>query len=377
MAMSVQTNQGALSALRYLNTNQMNMNSALGRLSSGFRINTAADDAAGYAIAAKMQGERGMLQAANQNALQATAMVKSADAGLNEIENMLRRLQVLATQAASANNSGGLAKLEGERARLHTQIDKIANGTTYNGVNVLNGTAGGTAALATPIAGITINGASSTAVAGASTISTTVAAAATGFAAGDSITVTDSAGVATTAVITTLPAAGQSQTLTIAGIKITIDSAIKGTAANAGTSLGTVAPAKISSFQVGGQAGIANNITADFTKDNSTAGLGFVATDNFATQASASAYLAKVTTALSTLVNNRAALGATQNQLGYASANLATNIQQLTSSISTIRDADMATEMANFTKNQVMVQAGTSMLAQAKQTAKNVLTLFR
>jgi len=76
-------------------------------------------------------------------------------------------------------------------------------------------------------------------------------------------------------------------------------------------------------------------------------------------------------------VSKRADLGAVQNQLGFVQANLATAIEQVTASVSTIRDADMAAEMANFTKSQVLVQAGTAMLAQANQASQNVLRLFR
>ncbi len=93
--------------------------------------------------------------------------------------------------------------------------------------------------------------------------------------------------------------------------------------------------------------------------------------------ANAKLFITELSTALDTLTTNRASLGASVNQLSYVSANLATNIEQMSSAISTIRDADMAAEMAEFTKSQVMVQAGTAMLAQANQSSQNVLSLFR
>ncbi|MDQ6966344.1 MAG: hypothetical protein Q9M23_05425, partial [Mariprofundaceae bacterium] len=135
MALTVQTNNAAITALKHLNTNTTNMNKSLERLSSGFRINNAADDAAGFAISSKLDAQTNRLKAASQNASQAQAMVKMADAGINEIQNMVGRIQVLATQAASANNAGELTKLNAERVKLESAIDKISASTNYNGVN--------------------------------------------------------------------------------------------------------------------------------------------------------------------------------------------------------------------------------------------------
>ncbi|ATX82961.1 flagellin [Mariprofundus ferrinatatus] len=278
MPMSVQTNMGSISALKNMNINSSNMNKSLERLSSGFRINSASDDAAGYAISAKLQGEKGKLEAASQNSLQATAMVKTAESGVNEIENMVRRLQVLATQAASANNGANeRTKLAGEAANLLGQIDKIANGVNYNGTKLLDG-----------------SGASTT------------------------------------------------------------------------------------TFQVGAANSANDQVAVDFSADFTTAttGLGIAAID-LTTASGAATAIDTLNTALDGLTTDRASFGAAVNQLSYVSANLATQMEQVSASISTIKDADMAKEMADFTKSQVLVQAGTSMLAQANQSSQNVLSLFR
>jgi len=279
MALSVQTNNAAITALKHLNTNSMNMNKSLERLSSGFRVNSAADDASGFAVSSKLSAQGERLKAASLNASQAQAMVKMADAGINEIQNMVGRIQSLATQAASANNAGELGKLDAERIKLESAIDKIASGTNYNGVQLLDGTTGS----------------------------------------------------ATT-------------------------------------------------FQVG-----ANNVTGDQVAVNlgnayTTTALslaGGVTAGGIDSQANAQTYINTAKTALDTLITNRADLGATQNQLSYIQANLATGIEQVSASVSSIKDADMAAEMATFTKNQILTQAGTSMLAQANQAAQNVLSLFR
>ncbi len=387
MAMSVQTNMGSISALKNMNTNAMAMNKSLERLSSGFRINSAADDAAGYAISAKLQGERGKLEAANQNALQATAMVKTADAGINEIENMVRRLQVLATQAASSNNSGDIAKLNNERGNLVGQIDKIASSTKYNGVSLLDGTSGTTVTAPSTVDNTVTNGVSTVTLNGA-TSSTTFSvsyvdqATGTTFNAGDSVRITDGT-TSQTIAVAALPTGSDTQELNFGdlGIKLTINSAVSATTTAAGTgsmtSAGTIitSAGAASTFQVGAENSANNQVNADFTNSFSTTGLGI--TGDITTAANAQTYIDTLTTALGTLTTNRAALGSTINQLGYVSANLSTNIEQLSSAISTIKDADMAQEMAEFTKSQVLVQAGTAMLAQANQASQNVLSLFR
>ena len=163
---------------------------------------------------------------------------------------------------------------------------------------------------------------------------------------------------------------------------MTINSAISGqttNAANAGTTtaIGTITTSagSSSSFQVGADNSANNRVTLDLTNSYTTSGLGL--TGDLTTQANAQAYIDTAKTALNTLVNQRADLGATQNQISFIHSNLATSIEQTTASVSAIRDADMAAEMAAFTKNQILTQASTSMLAQANQAAQNVMTLFR
>jgi len=281
MSLVVQTNNAAVTAQKNININSMAQNKALARLSSGFRLNSAADDAAGFAIAAKLNAFGGRLTAASNNALQGTALVKTADAALNEIQNIITRIQSLAIQASSANNgSAERTKLDAERKTLESQIDNFSKTAEFNGVKLLDGT-----------------GASSTA------------------------------------------------------------------------------------FQVGAQNTANDRVSVDLSTDYSAiAGLSLAGTGTaaaLATATDAQAYIATLSTALDTVVTGRANLGAAQNQLGFVNANLATAIEQVTASVSTIRDADIASEMANFTKSQILVQAGTAMLAQANQASQNVLRLFR
>lgn len=385
MALVVQTNTAATTALKHLNANSEMQNKALERLSSGFRINSAADDAAGFAISSKLDAQAGRLKAAATNVAQATAMVKTADAGVNEIQNMVTRLQVLATQAESANNSGELNQLDAERAKLTSAIDKIANSTKYNGVSLLNGTAGVTVSSNTftsaeGLSSVKLDGAS------ASTTFTVklekAAGTATGaFAAGDKITVTDGT-TSQTVTMSTVPSGLNTQDVNFGnlGITLTLNSALVGQtagAAGAATSIGDIvtSAAAANTFQVGADNNANNRIDVGFNNNYTTSGLGI--SGDITTVANARAYSDVLTTALNTITTNRADLGATANQLSYVSSNLATSVEQISSAVSTIRDADMASEMANFTKSKILVQAGTAMLAQANQASQNVLTLFK
>ncbi|MDX8391196.1 MAG: flagellin [Mariprofundaceae bacterium] len=488
MALTVQTNNAAITALKHLNANTMNMNKSLERLSSGFRINNAADDAAGFAISSKLDAQTNRLKAASLNASQAQAMVKMADAGINEIQNMVGRIQVLATQASSANNAGELTKLNAERVKLESAIDKIASSSNYNGVNLLDGTGAGAGSFSstytqgtvnTGVTNAVVTAASTTnlnatyqlntatsgnvtitdgsggatdfvvsfqanstshvalddgskldisfgaapsgvatttastsgkaAVAGQDAYSTTgaVALGSTGNAIGivatkvtsngkseqynlnfvnatGIVTVTDKASGNTVGVSAGFTSGtGSNQTIKLSdgdSIKLTYDAtAFNGTGKTDGL-VGTLTIGSNSngslSFQVGADNTSANQIDVNLSANYSASSLG-LGTGDLTTQTNAQSYLDLAKTAMNTLISNRADLGATTNQIGFIQANLATSIEQGVASVSSIRDADMAQEMANFTKNQILTQASTAMLAQANQAAQNVLTLFR
>jgi len=370
--LSVQTNLGANTALKNINTNSVNMNKSLERLSSGFRINNAADDAAGFAVSSKLDAQSQRLKAASLNASQAQAMVKMADAGVNEIQNMVGRIQTLATQASSANNAGELGKLDAERVKLESAIDKIAASTNFNGVSLLSGTAGSTATVAAGATGIgaapTVSGAQATGAAHAYTLTNTLAAGVNTFVLSDTI-----AGTSQAATLAT-PAVGTTGTVSFGdmGISISVDANAVTFAAQAVT----VTAGAAQDFQVGADNNANNRVQVALDKNYSSTGLG-LGTGNLLTAGAAQTYMTTASSALDTLIINRADLGATQNQVAFIQANLATSIEQTTASVSAIRDADMAAEMAGFTKNKILTQASTSMLAQANQAAQNVLSLFR
>ena len=398
--LSVQTNMGANTALKNINTNSVNMNKSLERLSSGFRINNAADDAAGFAVSSKLDAQSSRLKAASLNASQAQAMVKMADAGVNEIQNMTARIQTLAVQAASANNAGELGKLDAERVKLESAINKIANSTNFNGVNLLNGldSSTTTTAVASTLSSAsgTAAGTSSSTLAGtpitsgvaSGTVVSTITQGAN--AAADTLAVTGTAGftgsIAAGSVnyggantVTLSNAAGDTMTMTLTlGTRGAAGGVADTNTITAGTPSTTSAYAAALSFQVGADNNTNNQVTINLTNKYTTAGLGLSGTAGaLTTQAGAQTYIDTAKNAMDTLVKQRADLGATQNQVAFVQANLATSIEQTTASVSSIRDANMATEMADFTKNKILTQASTSMLAQANQASRNVLSLFR
>jgi len=508
MALVIQTNNAAVTAQKNINTNVIGQNQALNRLSSGFRINSAADDAAGFAISSKLDAQGSRLKAAVQNASQASALVKTAEAGVNEIQNMIVRLQTLAIQASSANNASQLTQLDAQRTKLTSEINKIANATNFNGTNLLNGkdaTATGNVAAVLATGGTTTAGGGITNTAPTSTglyganafqITTTAGAAAsagttgatysagpTGITAiavntagikntlangtytivgatattadvyagtgtsgaklasglatgtagsftlsnGVQITTTgnqtavgtqgtftisgatvatagtvtsvkatgdlvDTSGNVTQAAGTELLAATQNRSLTSTALTLTLtNGATIGvtdttTAASQTSGLATVnitggtnaVVADYASslvFQVGGENNSNDQVTVNLQNKYTTAGLAL--TGDISTASNAQTYVNTLKTSLDTLISQRADLGASANQLSFVTANLATSIEQISASVSSIRDADIASEIANFTKSQILVQAGTAMLAQANQASQNVLRLFR
>jgi len=398
--LSVQTNMGANTALKNINTNSTNQNRSLERLSSGFRINNAADDAAGFAVSSKLDAQTSRLKAASLNASQAQAMVKMADAGVNEIQNMTTRIQSLAIQASSANNAGELGKLDAERIKLESAIDKIASGTNFNGVNLLNGQDSGSfvkgsAATAAVLSTAAANGTNGIAISGTATYAEaatfTVAQNADGTIS--SITADTNLTDATSGKLLAIkgsnllstPQTAVGAVNTVGGLTFTSAASLDGLATSgssnsaasvAGTATGITGYTSALSFQVGADNTASNQVDVNLTNAYTTASLG-LGTGDLTSQANAQAYIDTAKTALDTIVTQRADLGATQNQVAFIKSNLATSIEQTTASVSSIRDADMAAEMANFTKNKILTQASTSMLAQANQTARNVLSLFR
>jgi len=342
------------------------MSKSLERLSSGYRINKAADDAAGLAISSAFRADIASYKVASRNVSEANALAQVAEGAYDQVSNMLVRLKELATQAASANAGSNLDKINAEGNALLNEINRIANSTEYAGTKLLNGSFGVTVSGGTLTANHGFQGAEGLQSGVTYTVATVT---------GGNITVSatiDGTTMSQTINGVTAPGTGETKDVNFAtfGLTITLNdnfgSVSDGTIIASG---GTAA-----NFQVG-----AKNTSDDrigITLNSvSTSALG-LDPDQMLNATDAQAFLTSIDSAIDTLNDARGGIGAIQNRLGYAAANLATTIENVQAAESVIRDVDMAAEMTSFTKSQILMQAGTAMLAQANMAPQNILSLI-
>jgi flagellin len=270
MSLRIQNNVEAFNAHRNLSWTESKLGTSMERLSSGYRINRAADDAAGLAISERLRGQINGLEQAQRNVQDAVSLVQTAEGSLTEVHAMLQRVRELAVQYKNGSlSSADRVAIQSEVNQLQSEIERIGVSSEFNGIKLLN------------------------------------AAATVSFQVG----------------------AEDGETITVSTI-----------------SLGSASGVNVSYFTL---SSVSN-------------------TD-----------IAEIDTALDNVSATRAAFGAVQNRLEYTLHNAAIYQENLTASESRIRDVDMAAEMVNFTKLQILQNAGTSMLAQANQSSQGVLSLLR
>lgn len=273
MSLKINQNISAMNTHRQLLRTDRLLSASLEKLSSGLRINRAADDSAGLAISQRLRSQVDGLKMASQNAEQAKNMVQTAEGFLNEVHNMLGRMRVLAVQAASDTvETSGRQSLQGEFTLLRDEINRIATSAEYNNNKLLDGTFTG-------------------------------------------------------------------------------------------------------QFQIGANAGPENRIGISIGSINAIV-LG-IDTSDISTLNGAVTALTELTGAIDVVSTIRSNLGTIQNRLAYTVASIDNTAENLAASESAIRDLDISEEITNFTKAQIMVQAGMAMLAQANAVPQNVLALFR
>jgi len=367
MGLRIQHNIAAMNTHRQLGISDANLTKSLERLSSGYRINRAADDAAGLSISQAFRADIASYKVASRNVSEANSLAQVAEGGMDQIGNMLTRLKELATQAASANAGSNLDKINAEGNKLIDEIDRIANVTEYAGTKLLNGTFGVTiSAGGSMTAGQGFSGASNLESGVTYHVATTTA--------GDMTVTATIGGVQESQTIYALSAPDTGETEDInfdaLGLTITVNENFGGS--TDGDIVANTATA--SNFQVG---------AADTSDDRIGILIGGVTVSDLGlsknqldSASEAQAFLTTVDDAIDTLNTQRGNIGAVQNRLAYASANLATTIENTQAAESVIRDVDMAAEMTTFTKNQILLQAGTAMLAQANMAPQQVLALF-
>ena len=383
--MRINHNLAALNASNSLKANDTAIGKNLQKLSSGYRINSAADDAAGLAVSEKMQAQINGLSQAEDNAQNGISLVQTAEGGINETESILQRMNTLAVESANGtyDNTTDRANLQKEITSLSSEIDTIAQSTNFNGIKLLNGSLGYTASQSgiANVSSVALSGGALAAVAGdnltlGSTAATgvftlTTASPITGLTF-DPVTTTGKGTYTFKATVNTATAS-KATFDKYNGLEVTfsLDSA-----AVDGSGTISISSANNLTLQIGAD-NDALNQRVNFSIGNmSTTGLQLTGLD-VSTQPGAQSAIDTIKHAINTVDGTRADLGALQNRLEHTSNNLTTMHENLTSAQSTIKDVDMSSEMVDLTKNQILEQAATSMLAQANSMPQSVLSLLK
>jgi flagellin len=374
----INTNTASLNTYRSYGSAQAGLEKNIERLSSGLRINKAADDAAGLAISDRMNNQVRGMQQANRNVQQGNNMLQTAEGAMNEIGNILGRMRELAVQSASDTvSSDDRSSIDLEFDQLRSEINRIANSTEYNNTKLVDGSKAktGTAKNVTGSDdGLTLDsttGISVTSTAAIGTYSITESG-------GDLTLTLDGTSVAQTVSV----AASGEQEVQFDELGITLKLNSNFTAGELGTA-GADIEVEGASQDITLQIG-ADNTSQDRLAFNLGAmtdeGLGISLSKlggSGATITDAQSAINQLDAAIAKVNDERSNVGALQNRLEFTSSNLMNSIQNNAASKSTIRDADFAAEAADLAKNQILVQSGTSMLAQANSLSQNVLALIR
>lgn len=379
MGLRIYNNVESINAYRNLRQSDSMLSKSLERLSSGLRVNRAADDAAGLGISQRMRAQISGLNMASRNASQAINLVQTAEGGMVEIHNMLTRMRELAVQAASDSvTDTDRTNLDAEFDQLRLEIDRIADSTKYNGTALINGSYSGNA--------VSYAAAQTTADADVGVQSIVLTGAAAGTytltdGAGDTLQLTD--GTTTQSVTLTggdtngAPSEGETITVNFSqlGVTLTLNEAYDDTDLD-GTIIGVDAGTG-GAFQVGADNDSNNRISFSIGNLKATGSTLNMSGDDISTRANAQSAIDSIDTAINSVNNQRATLGSVQNRLSFTIANVNNVAENIQASESTIRDADFAVEVSLYTRNQILVQAGTAMLAQANTATQSVLSLLR
>ena len=386
MPLRVNNNIAAINARRHLNANANNMATRLERLSSGLRVNKAADDAAGLSVREGMRAEIAGLRINVLNSEQATNLLQVAEGSLNETNAILIRMQELATQSSNSTlTDGNREAVQAEFSQLVSEIDRIAQATTYNNQNLLTGfgntvSTGSTVVTASATSGVTrtsISGAQSgtytfedsagdnTVTLGNGTVSQTIRVG----------TLLDGSDVATgTQVIANFDRLGILVTLAGAGVEGATGRYSDG---DLDTQSLIIESGTGGSFQVGPKDRAFNRIDVNIG-DMSATGTNLNLTGtSVATLSTARTSITQIDMAITAVSQQRGDLGAFQNRLNFAISYTENEIENIQASEASISDADIAQEVTQFTRAQILSQAATAMLAQANVLPQNALSLLQ
>ncbi len=397
MAMMINTNVAALNAQRNLGATSAQMGRTLEKLSSGLRINRAADDAAGLVISEKMRAQIRGMQQGLRNAQNGVSMLQTGEGALNEVHSILGRIRELAVQAGNTTLSASDREAIGEEmVALRSEIDNTATRTRFNGSSLLNGSLAVSLDSTTSTADdVTyVNTGATTSVSSINVEDAVAGETYTFSAAGAVLTLThdDGAGYVRTetATVQDMGASG-TQAVIFEELGVTLNLshdavAVNHTGANLAAAFAAATVVTSGSgnatFRVGSEVG--DDISLAFS-DMRTSALGnaskldtlIAANDAVSTTAKADTLLASVDAAIDQVSTFRAKIGARQNQLEVATNSLGVSIENLSASESRIRDADIAELSSQMITKQIIQQAGVAVLAQANTAPQAVLSLLR
>jgi flagellin len=390
--MRINHNIAALNTYRQLTAGTNAASKSMEKLSSGLRINRAGDDAAGLAISEKMRGQIRGLEMASKNAQDGISLIQTAEGALNETHAILQRMRELAVQAANdTNTDADRQELQKEIDQLIQEIDRIGNTTEFNTKKLIDGSKSG---VTEQLGNVKFDNQGDKNIF-QSVVATTASVLGTPGTEADetvNVKITDfdaTAGTYTltwttqngdTGAITGIAAAGGAQTITTSAGgsytltlgALTIDDIGKEATFTSRSSVEVYTDNTLR-FQIG--ANSSQTMSVDINDMRATAL--HVDDINVSSAASAQASISAINKAIEVVSAQRSKLGAFQNRLEHTINNLGASQENLTAAESRIRDVDMAKEMMEFTKNNILSQAAQAMLAQANQQPQGVLQLLR
>ncbi len=395
--MRIQHNIMAMNAYRNYNNNTSALSKNLEKLSSGYKINRAGDDAAGLAISEKMRAQITGLDKAQDNAKDGISLVQTAEGALTEVHDMLNRMYSLAEQSANGTyeDDTDRTQLQKEVVQLRSEINRIADSANFNGIKLLDGSlAGYTDATSTEITLKTAGTTSTKAVfeldladfavgskvSGTGTMSVSLG--------GKTYDVEVTANMTDSAFATALKAAidadplsgdvgGQYTAAVASGTKITLTAANNGATEELKGTFTTSAKEGVGGLilQIGDTSDSFNKLAVSVKNTDSDA-IGIDDID-ISDQTGAADALDVIKNAINYVSDVRGTLGATQNRLDHTMNNLSVMQENIQDAESTIRDTDIADEMMAYTKNNILIQSAQAMLAQANTVPQGVLQLLQ
>ena len=391
MALSVNTNVSSLNAQRNLSKSGEGLATSMQRLSSGMRINSAKDDAAGLQISNRMTSQISGLGVAQRNANDGISMAQTAEGAMQASTDILQRMRELALQSANGSNAtSDREALQKEVGALQTELTRIAETTSFGGQKLLDGSFGSKGFQVGSNAGETIT--MTLGDVSADKIGNTLG---DSIDAGEELTAAEITAIAVTdgtgtAQFTYTPNGGSAQTIDVDLSNVTDADSMASALSASLNGLGVTATSDGTDVTFGGHIADGSTFTAVY-KDGAgnteaitsgaiavTAG-GYTADAadiDISTAVGSSDALAIIDNALSEINNSRADLGALQNRFSHTINNLSNIQENVSASRSRIQDTDFAVETAQMTKNQILQQAGTSILSQANQLPQAALSLI-